>query len=61
MKQWNFTFNAQGSRIIIIVVQVGTMKIYVIVMEVFKKKERENKMKFNLPQKNGVFLNFTTC
>jgi hypothetical protein len=37
------------------------MKIYVIVMEVFKKKERENKMKFNLPQKNGVFLNFTTC
>jgi hypothetical protein len=34
------------------------MKIYVIVVEALKKKEKkgQNKMKFNLPQKN--YLNF---
>jgi hypothetical protein len=37
------TFNAQGLRGIIIVVQVGIMKIYVglVAMEPFKKKERQ--------------------
>jgi hypothetical protein len=29
MKCWNSTFNAQGSRVIIVVVQVGAAKIYV--------------------------------
>jgi hypothetical protein len=34
-------FNGQGSREIIIVVQVGAMKIYVVVMEAFMKKKRQ--------------------
>jgi hypothetical protein len=33
-------FNAQGLTIIIVIVNVGIMKIYVATMEVFKKKER---------------------
>jgi hypothetical protein len=36
------------------------MKIYVIVVEALKKKEKK-KMTFNLPQKIGVFFNFTPC
>jgi hypothetical protein len=34
------TLNAQGSRVIIVVVQVGAAKIYVAVVEVVRKKER---------------------
>jgi hypothetical protein len=36
-----------------VVVQVGTMKIHVIIMEALRKKERkgQNKMKLNLLQK----------
>jgi hypothetical protein len=30
MKCWNSAFNAQGSRVIIEVVQVGTVKIYIL-------------------------------
>jgi hypothetical protein len=33
-------FNAQGSTIIIVEVNVGVVKIYVATMEVFMKKER---------------------
>jgi predicted oxidoreductase (fatty acid repression mutant protein) len=33
MKHWNSAFNAQGSRVIIVVVQVGAVKIYVAVVE----------------------------
>jgi hypothetical protein len=32
MKCWNSAFNAQGSRVIIVVVHVGTVKIYVASM-----------------------------
>jgi hypothetical protein len=32
--------NAQGSRLIIVVVQVGAVKIYVAAVEALKKKER---------------------
>jgi hypothetical protein len=39
MKYWNLTFNAQGLKIIIVVVQVGVMKIYVIEVEAFRKKK----------------------
>jgi hypothetical protein len=39
MKCWNSTFNAQGSKIIIVVVQIGAMKIYVVVVQAPKKKE----------------------
>jgi len=46
MKCWNLTFNSQGSRIIMIVVQVvviqiKTVKIYVAAMEVLMKMERQ--------------------
>jgi hypothetical protein len=33
-----FRFDAQGSRVIIIVVQVGTVKIYVAAVEALKEK-----------------------
>jgi hypothetical protein len=41
MKCWNSAFNAQGSRVIIVVVHVRVVKIYVAVMEALKKKEKE--------------------
>jgi hypothetical protein len=40
MKCWNSTFNAQGLKIIIIVVHVGVVKIHIIIVDVFKKNER---------------------
>jgi hypothetical protein len=39
MKCWNSTFNAQGSRLIIVVVRVGAVKIYAAVVEALRKKE----------------------
>jgi hypothetical protein len=33
-------FNAQGSRVFIVIVQVGAVKIYVAAVEALKKKER---------------------
>jgi hypothetical protein len=33
-------FNAQGSRLIIVVVQLGAVKIYVAAVEELRKKER---------------------
>jgi hypothetical protein len=47
-------FNAQGSTIIIVVVNVGVVKIYVTTMEVFKKKERYDETQ--LTPKNDGFL-----
>ncbi len=41
MKWWNLTFNEQGSRVTIVVVQVGAVKIYVIAVKALKKKERK--------------------
>jgi len=38
MKCWNSTFNAQGSRIIIIIVLVGIMKTYVVIVVMLKEK-----------------------
>jgi hypothetical protein len=43
MKCWNSAFNAQGSRVIIVVVQVGTVKIYIAAVEALRKKERQDK------------------
>jgi hypothetical protein len=40
MKCWNSAFNAQGSRVIISVVQVGAVKIYVVVEALKKMKDR---------------------
>jgi hypothetical protein len=40
MKCWNSTFNAQGLKIIIIVVHVGVVKIHITIVDLFKKNER---------------------
>jgi hypothetical protein len=40
MKCWNLAFNAQGLRVIIVVVHVGVVKIYVTLVEVLRKKKR---------------------
>jgi hypothetical protein len=36
----NSAFNAQGSRVIIVLVWVGAVKIYVAAVEALRKKER---------------------
>jgi hypothetical protein len=41
MKCWNLAFNAQGLKVIIIVIQIGVVKIFVTVTETFKKKKRQ--------------------
>jgi len=46
MKCWNSAFNAQGSRVIIVVVQVGAVKIYVTAVEALRKKERGDETQF---------------
>jgi hypothetical protein len=40
MKFWYSAFNAQGSRVTIVVVQVGAVKIYVAAVETVRKSER---------------------
>ncbi len=46
MKCWNSAFHAQGSRVIIVVVQVTAVKIYVAAMKVLKEKERGDETQF---------------
>jgi hypothetical protein len=57
LKCWNSTFNAQGSRLLIIIVHVKTMRIYVTIVEVFMKKERRDEIQFTT--KIDGFLSFT--
>ncbi len=45
MKCWKSTFNAQGSRLIIVALQVGAMKTYAKAMDALKKK---GKTRWNL-------------
>jgi hypothetical protein len=47
MKFWNSAFNAQVSRVIIVVLQVGAVKIYVAAVEALTKEG----MKLSLPPK----------
>jgi hypothetical protein len=42
MKCWNSASNAQGSRVIIVVIQVGAVKIYVRAVDALRKKERQD-------------------
>jgi hypothetical protein len=42
MKCWNSAFNAQGSRLIIVVVQVRAVKIYVAAVQALRKKESQD-------------------
>ncbi len=46
MKCRNSAFNAQGSRVIIVVVQVGAVKIYVAPVEALRKNERGDQTQF---------------
>jgi hypothetical protein len=46
MKCWNSTFNAQGSRVIIVVVQVGAVEIYVAALKALRKKQRQDETQF---------------
>jgi hypothetical protein len=46
MNCWNSTFNAQGSRVIIVVVQVRAVKIYVAALEALRKNERQDETQF---------------
>jgi hypothetical protein len=51
MRCWNSAFNAQGSRIIIVIVQVGAVKMYVAAVEAHRKKrlgqqERQDESQF---------------
>jgi hypothetical protein len=46
MKCWNSVFNAQGSRLIIVLVHVGAVKIYVAAVEALRKKERHDETQF---------------
>jgi predicted proteasome-type protease len=49
-------FNAQGSRLIIVVVQLGAVRIYVAVVEVLRKNERQDETQF--ATKIDGFLSF---
>jgi hypothetical protein len=49
---WNSAFNAQGSRVIMILVQVGAVKIYVAAAEQWRRwGKRKDRMKLNLSPK----------
>jgi hypothetical protein len=56
MKCWNSPFNAQGSRLIILIVQVRAVKIYVAAVEALRKKERQDETQCTT--KIDGFLNF---
>jgi hypothetical protein len=42
MKCWYLIFNAQGLKLIIVVIYLGAMKMYVIAMEALIRKERQD-------------------
>jgi hypothetical protein len=56
MKCWNSAFDPQGSRLIIVVVQLGAVKIYVAAVEALKRKERQDETQFTT--KVDGFLSF---
>jgi hypothetical protein len=48
MNRWNSAFNAQGSRLIIVVVQVRAVKIYVASVKALREKERQDETQFTI-------------
>jgi len=55
MKCWNSAFNAQGSRVIIVVVRRGVVKIHVAAaVEVLRKKKREDENQFTTVEKPSL-------
>jgi hypothetical protein len=57
MKCLYSAFNAQGSRLIIRIVQLGAVKIHVAAVEALRKKERQDETQF-IAKIDG-FLSFT--
>ncbi len=43
---WNLAFNAQGSRLIIVVAQAEAVKIYVAAVKALREKERGDETQF---------------
>jgi hypothetical protein len=57
MKCWNSAFNARGSKLITVIVQLGAVKIYVAAaVAAFRKKERQDETQFTT--KIDGFLSF---
>jgi hypothetical protein len=56
MKCWYSASNAEGSRLIIVVVHLGAVQIYVAAVEVLRKKERQDETQFTT--KINGFLSF---
>ncbi len=56
MKCWNSAFNAQSSRLIIVVVELGTVNVHVTAVEMLMKKERQGETQFTT--KIDSFLSF---
>jgi hypothetical protein len=48
MKCWNSIFNAQGLGVIIVVVQVGAVKIHVAAEQALRKMERQDETQFTI-------------
>jgi hypothetical protein len=46
MRYWNSAFHPQVSILIIVIVQVGAVKIYVAAVEALRKKERGDETEF---------------
>jgi len=46
MKCSNSAFNAQGLRVIIVVLQVGALKIYVAPVQALRRKETQDETQF---------------
>ncbi len=46
MKCWNSALNAQGSRVIIVVVRVGAVKIYGAAVQAPRKNETQYEIQF---------------
>jgi hypothetical protein len=59
MKSWYSAFNAQGLRLIIVVVQLGALKIYVAAVETAQEKERHDETQFTT--KIDGFPSFIPC
>ncbi len=56
MKCWNSAFNAPGSRLIMVVVELGAVTICVAVVEALREKVRQDETQFTT--KNDGFLSF---
>jgi nicotinamide riboside transporter PnuC len=61
MKRWNRAFNAKGSRLIIVVVQVGAVKIYVAAVKALREQERWDETQFTTKIGGKTILSQLFC